>query len=166
MKNFAQAGKYLFRYRAAIAAVFFVVLIFMAEPVSLTIGHASVILGMASRLWAAGYIGPEARKREFNAVHVIKSGPYRLFRHPLYIGNFFLVLGVVILFNPPRWLGSLYMIIFVVMYTLIAIGERQYLDGKPTIEVPYRFSNLKGEISTLIVLVIVYALFFLLNLRS
>jgi protein-S-isoprenylcysteine O-methyltransferase Ste14 len=148
------------------AAVFFVVLVFFAKPVSSTIGYLLVILGIAMRLWAAGYIGPEARKSEFNADYVIRNGPYKFLRHPLYVGNFFLVLGVVVLFNPSRWVGITYMITFVIMYTLIAASERQYLKDKPAKEVPYKFSNLRGEISTLIVLVVVYALCFLLIVRS
>lgn len=111
-------------------------------------------------------MGPEARKREFNADHIIKNGPYKFLKHPLYIGNFFLVFGVVLLFNPPRWLGFLYMAAFVVMYTLIAVCEREFLKGKPTKDVSYKFNNLKGEFSTGFVLLVIYAVFFVLLRRG
>lgn len=117
---------------------------------------------MILRLWAAGYIGPEARKREFNADQVIQNGLYKFFKHPLYIGNFFLVLGVVVLYNPPRWIGALYIITFVIMYTIIALSERRHLKGKPIKDVSYKFSNLKGEFSTGFVLLVIYAVFFFL----
>ena len=93
---------------------------------------------------------------------MINSGPYRLFKHPLYVGNFFLVLGVVVLYNPPRWLGISYIVAFVIMYALIASSEKQYLKGKPTKEASYKFTNLTGEISTLLVLAVIYALWFML----
>ena len=166
MKNITQAGKYLFRYRAAIAAVFFVILIFYAKPVSSIIGHISIIAGIGIRLWAAGYIGPEARKREFYAEHRIRSSPYRMLKHPLYVGNFFLVLGVIALYNPSQWLGLFYILLFVVMYSLITISEKQYLKEKPEIEASYRFSNLKGEASTLVVLAVIYAVWILLFIRD
>ncbi|KPL13089.1 hypothetical protein AMJ74_05750 [candidate division WOR_3 bacterium SM1_77] len=166
MKTFTQTGKYLFRYRAAIAAVFFIVLVVFAKPVASMIAHIFVITGIALRLWAAGYIGPAARKLDFHAKHRICSGPYRILKHPLYVGNFFLVLGVIILYNPLRWLGFLYMVTFVVIYTSIAISERHYLKGKSEIETYYRFINLKGEISTLIVMAVIYAVWFLLMARS
>jgi protein-S-isoprenylcysteine O-methyltransferase Ste14 len=165
VNRYAKAGTYLFRYRAAIAAGFFIALIFFAAPVSWIIPHVSILIGIGLRLWAAGYIGPQARKREFHADRVIKNGPYKLFKHPLYIGNFFLVLGVVLLYNPPVWLGFVYMTAFVGIYTMIAIGERQYLRGKSETAVSYRLSNLKGEVSTLIVLVIIYTVWFLLISR-
>ncbi|MGB7055117.1 MAG: methyltransferase [bacterium] len=166
MKTFTQTGKYLFRYRAAIAAVFFIVLVVFAKPVSSVIAHILVLTGIALRLWAAGYIGPGARKYEFYAEHRISNGPYRILKHPLYIGNFFLVLGVIILHNPPQWLGLFYILAFIVVYSLIAISERHYLKGKSEIETSYRFINLKGEISTLIVMAVIYVVWFLLMVRS
>jgi len=166
VKNITQAGKYLFRYRAAIAAVFFVMLAFVAKPVSSIIAHVSVVAGIGIRLWAAGYIGPEARKREFHAEHRIINGPYRILRHPLYVGNFFLVLGFVVLYSPSQWLGLFYVLLCVVMYSLIAISENEYLKEKPEMNTRYRFSNLKGEASTLIVVGVVYAVWILLFVRG
>jgi protein-S-isoprenylcysteine O-methyltransferase Ste14 len=115
------------------------------------------------RIWSAGYIGPPARKHEFHAEHQIINGPYRLLRHPLYIGNFFLVLGVLILFNPPLWLSLLYMGLFIVMYTLISFSEKQHLREKSERRAQYRLVNLTGELSTLIVLGIIYLVYFLLR---
>jgi len=166
VKSPTQAGKYLFRYRAAIAAVFFVVLVFYARPMPSVAPHIFIITGIALRLWAAGYIGPEARQREFSTERRIISRPYRIIKHPLYVGNFFLVLGVIILYNPPRWFGISYIIAFIIMYALIAISEKQYLKGKSQIKASYRFSNLKGEASTLIVVAAIYAMWILLAARG
>jgi protein-S-isoprenylcysteine O-methyltransferase Ste14 len=114
---------------------------------------------MLLRFWAAGYIGPDARKQEFFAQHRIGDGPYRFLKHPLYFGNFLLVLGVLILYNPPRWLGISYIILFVLTYSLIALGERAYVAQKKTRKASFKLGNLKGEVSTLLVLFIVYVLY-------
>ena len=141
-------------------------LLFFARPVSSLAAHILILSGMALRLWAAGYIGPGARKHEFYAEHRISNGPYRLLKHPLYIGNFLLVLGVLVLYDPPRWLGTLYMIAFVMMYTLIALGERDYVGKKKEYKAPFILSNLRGEVSTLLVLIIVYVLYWVSLLRT
>jgi len=125
-------------------------------------GHAAVVLGLTIRIWAAGYIGGDARRREFQAEHIIRNGPYRYLKHPLYIGNFFLVVGVLILYNPPRWMGLLYLGLFLLIYVSILLGEMDYLKGKPVREACYRLRNLRGEISTWLVLVFVYAGFLVL----
>jgi len=162
VKILAQVSKYLFQYRTAIAVIFFIVLVFFAKPITSTIAHVLVFIGLAVRIWAAGYIGPAARKNEFTAEYVISSGPYRFLKHPLYIGNFFLVLGVLLLYNPPLWLTVLYIALFVIIYTLIALGERRYLQDKVPREVAYKFSNLKGELSTLLMLFLIYVVYFIL----
>ncbi|MBE0433070.1 hypothetical protein IBX73_06335 [candidate division WOR-3 bacterium] len=163
MKNLASAGRFLFRYRAAAATVAFVFLVLAARPVNSPAGHIFVLLGVVLRAWAAGYIGPAGRKREFQGEYVIKSGPYRLLRHPLYVGNFLLVLGVLVLFNPPFWLRALYLALFIVIYAVIICGETRYMKGKPAREPGYELSNLRGEFSTWIVLAVIYGAYFVLR---
>jgi L-asparagine transporter-like permease len=90
------------------------------------------------------------------------SGPYRLLKHPLYIGNFLLVLGVLVMYYPPLWLGALYTFLFVAIYTLIVLSEIEYMKGKPERSACYRLRNLSGEVSTWVVMAVVYAIFFLL----
>jgi protein-S-isoprenylcysteine O-methyltransferase Ste14 len=160
------AGKYLFRYRAAIAVVFFLILVIFAKPAASLIAHVLITIGIALRLWTAGYIGSEARGNAFRTAHRITNGPYRILKHPLYAGNFFLVLGVIMMYNPPYWLGITYIALFLLMYSVISLSEMSALRGKPEIEAAYRVGNLKGEVSTLIVMVIIYSLWFFLRARS
>ena len=162
MNVLTQLSKYLFKYRAAIAVFFFIILLFYAKPVCSTTGHIFILIGLAIRIWAAGYIGPAARKNEFTAEYIVSNGPYRYTKHPLYAGNFFLVVGVLLLFNPPLWLTALYITLFVIIYTLIAFGERRYLEDKVPRTVCYRLSNLKGELSTLLILFLIYLVYFIL----
>lgn len=155
--------RFLFRYRAAVAALAFVILCLAAEPVSNLAGHVFILLGALLRVWAAGFIGPAGRMREFQGEYVIKNGPYRLLRHPLYAGNFLLVLGVLILFNPPFWLSALYLALFIVIYTVIIGGETRYMKGRPVREPGYELSNVSGEFSTWVVMAFVYGVYFVLR---
>lgn len=52
------------------------------------LGVAVALAGEAIRLWAAGHL---EKSRE-----VTRSGPYRLSRHPLYVGSAVIALGVVL----------------------------------------------------------------------
>ena len=156
-------GPFLFRYRAALAAFAFVILCLAAEPASNPAGHVFILLGLALRIWAAGYLGPAGRTREFQGEYVIMSGPYRLLRHPLYVGNFLLVLGVLILYNPPFWLSALYLALFIVIYTVIIGGETRYMKGRPAREPGYDLSNVRGEFSTWLVMAVIYGVYFFLR---
>jgi protein-S-isoprenylcysteine O-methyltransferase Ste14 len=155
-------GRDLFRYRAVIGTVAFVLLALAAVPVHSPAGHVCVLLGLAVRTWAAGYIGVDARERKFGGEYVITNGPYRLLKHPLYIGNFFLVAGVLLLFNPPFWMGLLYVILYVSMYGAILFSEVEYMKGKTARETNFNLKNLRGEVSTWVVVLVVYAGYFLL----
>lgn len=135
---------------------------FAARPRNSLAAHILVLCGIALRMWAAGYVGRRARESELCADYTVVNGPYRLLKHPLYIGNFLLVLGVLIMYNPPLWLRTLYTFLFVVVYALIVVSEMEYMKGTPERSACYRLRNLSGEVSTWVVMAVVYAIFFLL----
>ena len=144
-------GKVLFRYRAVIAIPFFVTLVLLSKPAPTPwTGCILVLVGLGMRLWAAGYIGTRGRTRVILTDFRIVNGPYRVLRHPLYIGNFLLVLGVTVLYGPPRWYAVVIVASYCIMYSLIAWSESWYLKERPEIRVVYRIVNLRGEVSTLI----------------
>lgn len=155
-------GRILFRYRAAIATVAFGLLMLAANPVRAPAGHVLVLLGLTIRTWAAGYIGVDARARKFVGEYRITKGPYRLLKHPLYVGNFLLVAGVLLIYNPPFWMGALYVILFLSMYGAILFSEVVYMKGKTARNTNFNLKNLKGEISTWLVVLVIYAGYFLL----
>ncbi len=158
-----EAGKHLFRFRGLIGAVLFAVLAFFSRPSHAVWPHALVLCGLAIRFWAAGYIGPAGRKKEFHAEYMILNGPYRMFKHPLYLANFLLVLGTLIMYNPPLWLWAGYVGLFFLIYVPIALAERQFLRGKPGREARFRIANLRGETWTWIVLAVIYLVYLLLG---
>jgi uncharacterized membrane protein len=57
-------------------------------PRSLALGGAIALLGEAVRIWAAGHL---EKGRE-----VTQSGPYRITRHPLYVGSAIIALGAAV----------------------------------------------------------------------
>ena len=115
---------------------------------------------MTIRIWAAGYIGKSARGNKFSGQYMITNGPYQYLKHPLYIGNFFLVLGVIILFNPVLWFAILLIILFILEYTIIMLSEINYLQNLPKKEKKFELINVKGEISTMIILIMIFLVYF------
>lgn len=87
------------------AAVF--LLLARPKPLTLLVGAAISLIGLAVRAWAAGHI----RKNVTLAI----SGPYAFTRNPLYLGSFFLGLGFTI--AAGRWvLAALFAALFLGIY--------------------------------------------------
>jgi len=84
-------------------------------------GLPLVLLGAAMRLWSLGII------RKDNAVAV--DGPYAWVRNPLYLGNFFLGLGIALMGRNLPVL-TLYLVAFYVVYTPVIQAEEESLRYK------------------------------------
>src|SRR5918994_2969210 len=82
--------RWLARRRVALGFLCSIVAIWLAQPTprSLAAGALIALAGEALRIWAAGHL---EKGRE-----VTVSGPYRLTRHPLYMGSAIIGLGVAI----------------------------------------------------------------------
>ncbi len=129
-------GRFLFRWRGVIGVVAFGVVFWLARPTfeSCFLGLPLLFTGLAIRFWASGYIGIEGRVREIGARQRLASGPYRLLRHPLYIGNFLLVVGMLLALRPAMWLGAMVVVGFIVEYTMIVAVEERDLAAKGKVE--------------------------------
>jgi hypothetical protein len=125
-------GRFLFRWRGVIGFAAFGVVFWLARPTfgSCLLGLPTILAGLAIRFWASGYIGIEGRVREIGASRRLVSGPYRLLRHPLYIGNFLFVVGMLIALRPALWLGAAVLVGFIVEYGLIVAAEERDLRQK------------------------------------
>jgi hypothetical protein len=125
-------GRFLFRWRGVIGFVAFGVVFWLARPTfgSCLLGLPIILVGLATRFWASGYIGIEGRAREIGASQRIVSGPYRLLRHPLYIGNFLLVAGMLVALRSAWWLAVVVLAGFVLEYTLIVVAEERDIRQK------------------------------------
>jgi protein-S-isoprenylcysteine O-methyltransferase Ste14 len=155
-------SRLLFKYRALIAVPFFVVLVLRSRPVySLLVPVILTLVGMGIRAWAAGYLGKTGRGRDFQSEFRITSGPFKHLRHPLYIGNFFLVGGAIFLFNPKPWLAASLIGIFLVEYGIIIAGEERYLRDLPKKEEKFTLLRLRHELSTVVVVAVIWAVYYL-----
>ena len=90
-----------------------------------------VVLGAGFRLWSIATLG-----RYFRAVvhiqenhHVVRSGPYRVLRHPSYTGLLVALFGVALLFG--NYASSVVFELLVIAGVLyrIRVEERVLLDG-------------------------------------
>ena len=111
------------RLRVPLGFAAFAVAFWLATPTpgSLIAGAAIAVVGQALRVWAAGHI---EKGRE-----VTRSGPYRLMRHPLYVGSAILGLG----FSVAAWsFGTvmLVMMYFIVTYVAAVRTEEATLDAR------------------------------------
>jgi protein-S-isoprenylcysteine O-methyltransferase Ste14 len=89
----ARLAEVLARRRVALGFIASAAVVVLAAPTarSWVAGLVVAIAGEAFRVWAAGHL---EKSRE-----VTRSGPYRLTRHPLYVGSSIIALGVVIAAN-------------------------------------------------------------------
>jgi protein-S-isoprenylcysteine O-methyltransferase Ste14 len=105
-------------------------------------------------MWAAGYIGVAARKTSCVTQVRITSGPYKLLQHPLYIGNFLIVSGVTILYNPPVVYALIVILMFIMIYGVIIAREQAYISQLIKKQVTFHVTKCVGELSTIIVIII------------
>ena len=115
--------KYLTKIRLYIGYLFFLFILLLANPIILSygIGGVVVLLGEAIRTWAAGYIAKDEV--------LTKNGPYRLTRNPLYLGTFFIGLGVVII-GDSVWFLLAFTLIFLGVYIPTIFREEKFLAKK------------------------------------
>ncbi len=78
------------RLRVPLGFLFGAVVLWLAQPTprTLVLGGIVALAGEAMRIWAAGHL---EKGREVTA-----SGPYRLTRHPLYLGSILIGIGLAI----------------------------------------------------------------------
>jgi protein-S-isoprenylcysteine O-methyltransferase Ste14 len=97
------------RYRQFIGIVYIILVSAVGDPkpVFWMAGSASVLLGVAVRMWASGHI----KKDRVLAT----DGPYAYVRHPLYVGNILLGIGFS-LASGLWWSLPLYVLILIIFY--------------------------------------------------
>jgi uncharacterized membrane protein len=80
----------LARWRVPIGFLCAAAFLYLARPTprSLAIGGAIAVLGELMRIWASGHLE--------KGLEVTQSGPYRLTRHPLYVGSAIIALGAAV----------------------------------------------------------------------
>jgi protein-S-isoprenylcysteine O-methyltransferase Ste14 len=92
-------------------------------------GIALAVFGHAVRLWSVGHAGVTTRSLELNAPALATGGPYAYCRNPMYWGNFFIGLGVV-LFAQLWWVLVVYTVVFWLEYYAIVRVEEAFLRAE------------------------------------
>ena len=98
-----------------------VISLFFARQELFLPGIGLAVIGIALRVWSAGYI----HKNE----QVTTGGPYALTRNPLYLGSFLFGLGGMLAIR-VWWLLAVYVVGFFAFYYPTMRSEEAYLQGK------------------------------------
>lgn len=178
-------GNFFYRFRSFLPIPFYLLILYFGHTTRTGLIWGSILIGigLSLRLWASGYAGKETRLNRFSANRLITCGPYGFSRHPLYIGNFFLTLGVLILYSALPILVLIIILLFLFEYYSIIVAEEDFLvknigpryeeyrkrvpilfkfkigKANPTpTEQEFSLANLAKEINTIFLIVIAYFL--------
>src|ERR1700730_7471697 len=117
-----RGGTWIQRWRVPFGFASAGLFVLLARPrfITMIVGGAVSIIGLALRAWAAGHI----RKNDALAI----SGPYAHTRNPLYLGSFLLGLGFTI--AAARWeLALVFVALFLGIYFPVMRVEASTLAG-------------------------------------
>lgn len=137
-----RVGKFLFKWRSFTQLPWIIVaLIFLKpyyppfslhlEPFLTIAGIMITLYGEMLRVWAHLYAseGTSGREIFLRADSLNREGPYRFVRNPLYLGNFHIIGGLLIVFsNIIAFLIGIAFLIF--QYSFIILAEENYLKDK------------------------------------
>lgn len=115
------ASEFLARWRVRLGYLVAIAVLLLARPtpISIAIGAALGLVGLAIRAYAAGYLHKQAL--------LTTTGPYAYTRNPLYFGSSFLALGAAV--ATTSWLAAaLLLIYFAVVYCFVMRREESELQ--------------------------------------
>lgn len=100
--------------------LYILVAILLAKPTSafLVVGSIICIIGLIIRILAAGSL--------VKAEELITGGIYQMTRNPLYLGSFFIGIGITIM-SGQLYLIILYFVIFIPLYHIMIKTEEGFL---------------------------------------
>ncbi|MEA3446303.1 MAG: isoprenylcysteine carboxylmethyltransferase family protein [Bacteroidota bacterium] len=143
IEDYTRSGNWLFKYRTYLPLVLFVILvvalfferneIFEYTNIYWIMSCFIVsMIGYSVRVITIGTVpkGTSGKntKRQI-AEELNTSGIYSVVRHPLYLGNFLIWLGVILYSGIP-WLIVLLVVLFALYYERIMFAEEMFLRGK------------------------------------
>jgi protein-S-isoprenylcysteine O-methyltransferase Ste14 len=137
-------GKIAQRTRVPAGTILGIVFLLLMHPStrSLWVGGGIAFAGALLRLWAAGHI-------EKGKV-LTQGGPYAFTRNPLYLGSFFMALGIIVA-GQGYWLLVAFASFFAVFYyPVMKAEEEELLNGygdeftEYTKRVPMFFPGFRG----------------------
>jgi protein-S-isoprenylcysteine O-methyltransferase Ste14 len=144
---FARDGKWLFRWRSYLPLLVLGIIVAALFGLKASdyddgaLGFEDVwevvclgvsFIGFGIRIFTIGHVGAGTsgrNTREQRADELNTSGIYSLVRHPLYLGNFFIWLGIS-MFLRLWWLSLIFILVFWLFYERIIYVEEEYLRKK------------------------------------
>lgn len=146
LHSFEKSGNYLFKYRGQLPVILFVLAIpaiyfshiayFASKPILFNcifaLSIALSILGQVIRAIAIGTSQKHTSGRntqEQVAEALNTKGIYSTMRHPLYVGNYFMWIGIVV-FTMNLWFILLVSLAFWLYYERIMFAEERFLERK------------------------------------
>ncbi len=121
-----------FNYRSYTPIPLLIALLILADPTPTTYaaGLVLVILGEVIRTWAVRHAGGATRTTSgVGGAELITHGPFAYVRNPLYLGNFFLGTGLVVMaWAWMPWMLLVFWGLFFLQYGMIISLEEEYLS--------------------------------------
>lgn len=132
-------GDFLFKYRS-----YFPLILLVLGLLMLVLGKGSQIwmtdpaifvslLGLVIRVYAVAYSGKNTSGRNTSQGQVAEvlntKGIYSIGRNPLYVGNYFMWLGIAML-TCSLWFAGVFTLIFWIYYERIVFAEEAFLREK------------------------------------
>jgi protein-S-isoprenylcysteine O-methyltransferase Ste14 len=143
MKNiFINLGKFFFKYRDGLFPAIYIGLLLFIRP-ALFLGDAQsdryvcvagvliLLVGQIFRIIVIGfaYIERGGREGKVFAESLVKTGFFAHVRNPMYVGNYLIVVGLVMLYGAVE--AYLYILpFFLLVYYSIVLNEEDYLKDK------------------------------------
>lgn len=148
-EEFEKQGNWLFRYRSILPLIILLIgiilylrteiypeIFFLAENrYEIYYGRVCLLislLGLAIRVYTVGHTPANTSGRNTKAQiadSLNTTGIYSLVRHPLYLGNFFMWLGVALLIA-NFWFLITFVLAYWIYYERIMFAEEQFLRSK------------------------------------
>jgi protein-S-isoprenylcysteine O-methyltransferase Ste14 len=128
-------GEWLFRRRTVIPVPFALALLLLPSGTP-RFGRTLVVLGVAMtaagevvRLFSVHHIGVISRTRSDRLGPLITTGPFRVVRNPLYVGNLLVWVGLALTARVP-WAALVIASLLLVEYHLIVRWEESRLEER------------------------------------
>jgi len=166
LKKIKKITEILYYYRDIIGVGGFLILYIFSE-INIKNFHRSLVIvffGLIFRLLGYFYLGDIGYSLKFQDQFLIVNGIYSYFRHPIYLGNFFILIGFLLFLKMPVWLYSITVLFFVIEYSLFIYQEEIILKENKEIKIVKNSPSLKnclGELKTIILVLLAFLLFFL-----
>lgn len=146
IEQMQSSGRWLFKYRGQMPLVLFVLAVpavylntfwyaLMSDELMRNInyiGFAVTVIGFLIRFYTVGTTpsGTSGRNTKEQVAETLNTtGIYSIVRHPLYLGNFLIWLGIVIYMKSIAFF-FIFSLLYWVYYERIMLAEEQFISGK------------------------------------